>query len=241
MPVVAASSPADCFNATIEAARIALKYRTPVMLMSEAFIAMGSEPWLIPDPKDLPDISVEPIDADEEYVPYKRDPETLARQLALPGRPGKEHRLGGLEKNEAGNVSYDPDNHQKMTELRAAKVAGIAKDIPPLEINGSESGKVLVLGWGGTFGAIRAAVNNLRREGADVSSVHLRHVNPLPLDLPDIMKRFEHVLIPELNMGQLALLIRGRYLVDAESLCKMKGQPFKVAEVEDKIREILKR
>ncbi len=241
MPVIAASSPADCFNTTIEAARIALKYRTPVILLSEAYIAMGSEPWLIPDTKELPDISVDSIDSEEPYIPYKRDPSTLARQLALPGRPGMEHRLGGLEKDENGSVCYDGDNHQKMCELRAAKVAGIAKDFPPIEVNGPRDGKILVIGWGGSYGAITAAVNNLRREGLPVASIHLRHVNPLPLDLADIMKRYDHVLLPELNLGQLAMVIRSRYLVDVESLSKVMGQPFKVSEIEERIKTMLKR
>lgn len=239
LPVVAARSPADCFEAAFEACRIALFYRTPVILLSEYYLCVGSEPWKIPSANDLPNLVVETIKVGEKYVPYSRDPETLARRLAIPGRPGFEHRIGGLEKNEAGQVSYDPENHQTMVKLRAAKVEGIAKSYPRTVINGADSGKALVIGWGGTYGAITTAVRKLQKDGVSVSSVHLRHVNPLPLDLGDIMKRFDKIIMPELNMGQLSLLVRAKYQVNAIGINQVNGLPFQVANLVNKIRAII--
>ncbi|PCJ61315.1 MAG: 2-oxoglutarate ferredoxin oxidoreductase subunit alpha [Planctomycetota bacterium] len=239
MPVVAASSPGDCFYATFEAIRIALKYRTPVVLLSDGYIANGAEPWQVPIAKDLPSIKIEEAPIDSDYIPYKRDPETLARQLAFPGDLGNQHRLGGLEKNHAGDVSYNPENHQEMTDIRAAKIAGISNDYDPLEIMGKKKGRVLIIGWGGTYGSIATAVGNLIHQGAPIGYVHLRHINPLPNDLGDIIKKYDYVLIPELNNGQLDMIIRSKYLVDTIGLNKVQGKPFTVAELESKIRSLL--
>ena len=239
VPILAAYSPADCFDTGLEAFRIALKYRTPVVLLSDCFIANSAEPWLIPSVNDLPDLSVPVAKPGENYIPYKRDPVTLSRQLAIPGTPSLEHRIGGLEKNEEGMVSYDPENHQKMVQLRHAKVAGIAKSYPPTEVLGSKRGKVLVLGWGGTQGAIKTAVENLQNQGESVSSIHLRHLNPLPLDLGGIIKNFKYILIPELNLGQLTLLIRAKYNVDAVCFSKVQGRPFTISEIISKIKEFI--
>lgn len=239
MPIVAANSPSDCFGAAFEAARIALKYSTPVILLTDGYLANGSEPWRVIDESTLPDISKPFAPDDEPYVAFKRNPETLARTQAIPGQKGLEHRIGGLEKNERGAISYDPDNHEVMTGLRAAKVEGIAKDLPPQAVNGERTGKVLVLGWGGTYGAITTAVEQLRAEGHSVSSAHLRYLNPLPSDLGEIIKGFDKVLIPELNLGQLAMIIRSKYLVDAQTMSKVKGRPFKVSEIRERILELL--
>ena len=239
MPVIAANSPSDCFGAAFEAARIALQYSTPVILLSDGYLANGSEPWKVVDESTLPDISTPFAPLGEPYVAFKRNPETLARTQAIPGQPGLEHRIGGIEKNEKGAISYDPENHSVMTGLRAAKVAGIAKSMPPQEITGERTGKLLVIGWGGTYGAITTAVEGLRAEGFSVSSTHLRYLNPLPPDLGEIIKGFDQVLIPELNMGQLSLVIRGNYLVDAKSMTKVKGRPFKVSELREQILELL--
>ena len=239
MPIVAANSPSDCFGAAFEAARIALKYSTPVILLTDGYLANGSEPWRVIDESTLPDISKPFAPDDEPYVAFKRNPETLARTQAIPGQKGLEHRIGGLEKNERGAISYDPDNHEVMTGLRAAKVEGIAKDLPPQSVNGERTGKVLVLGWGGTYGAITTAVEQLRAEGHSVSSAHLRYLNPLPSDLGEIIKGFDKVLIPELNLGQLAMIIRSKYLVDAQTMSKVKGRPFKVSEIRERILELL--
>ncbi len=243
LPVLAARTASDAFEVTIEAARIALKYMTPVILLSDNYIANGSEPWQLPDLDALPDISVpfqtEP-NADGRYLPYVRDVETLARQWAIPGTPGLEHRLGGLEKHEVvGNVSYDPNNHQLMTELREWKIRSIANDIPPLEVDGDEAAELLVLGWGSTFGAIRAAAKRVRKDGLEVATAHLRYLNPFPANLGDVLNRYRYVLIPEVNMGQLRKLIRADFLVPAMGFNKVKGLPFRVSEVENKIREIL--
>lgn len=239
MPVLAAATPSDCFDVAIEAVRVATKYMTPVLLMTDGAVATASEPWRIPAAADLPEINIK-YASNEDFLPYARDPETLARGWALPGTPGLEHRIGGLEKEDlTGNVSYDPANHEKMCKLRAKKVAGIARDIPPQEVFGSESGKLLVLGWGGTYGALRVAVTKCRSFGWDVSHAHLRWLNPMPADLGDILDRFEHVLIPELNLGQLNFVIRGRYLREVISYPKIQGQPFKVSELVAKIGEVL--
>ena len=237
--VIAADSPADCFECAIEAARIALKYRMPVVMLTDTYLANGSAPWKIPEVTDIPDISVEPIKQGEEYVPYRRDPKTLARRLAVPGRPGFEHRIGGLEKTEDGVVSYDAENHEKMCRLRAEKVQRIADDIPLAEVQGGKSGKVLVIGWGSTCGAITMAVERLQAEGHAVSQVHLRHLNPLPKNLGELMKQFEHVVVPELNLGQLSLVLRAEYLVDVKSISKVQGRMFLISELTDSIKEYL--
>ena len=243
LPVVAAATPADAFSTAIEAARIATKYMTPVILLSDGYVANSSEPWLIPDVDDLPKFPVtfatKPNDGDQ-FLPYIRDPETMARSWAIPGTPGLEHRLGGLEKqNRTGAVAYDGENHQLMTELRAAKIEALRKDIPPITVHGDADAKILVLGWGSTFGAIRAGVLNARKEhGLSVAHAQIRHLNPLPPDLGDVMEGREVVLIPELNAGQLSKLIRAEYLVDAVTLSKMQGDPFKSGEIEDKLVEL---
>lgn len=241
LPVIAASRPSDCFETVYEACRIAIKYMTPVIFMSDLYIAFGAEPWLIPHVSDLPAIDVDfPTDTNG-FEPYLRDEATLARPWALPGTPGLEHRIGGLEKEDvSGNVSYDPDNHEQMVHLRAEKVARIADDLPPTEIFGEASGELLVLSWGGTFGAVRTAVEHKQAESKSVSHVHLRYLNPLPKEIGDIMHGFKKVLIPELNLGQLRLLIRAEYLVDAAGLNKIQGQPFHVFEIESKIDEMLR-
>ena len=241
LPVIAASRPSDCFETVYEACRIAIKYMTPVIFMSDLYIAFGAEPWLIPQVSDLPAIDVDfPTDTNG-FEPYLRDKATLARPWAIPGTPGLEHRIGGLEKADiSGNVSYDPDNHEQMVHLRAKKVARIADDIPPIEIFGESNGELLVLSWGGTFGAVRTAVEHKQAAGKSVSHVHLRYLNPLPKEIGDIMKNFKRVLIPELNLGQLRLLIRAEYLIDVVGLNKIQGQPFHVFEVESKIDELLR-
>jgi 2-oxoglutarate/2-oxoacid ferredoxin oxidoreductase subunit alpha len=239
LPIVAANSPSDCFRAAYEAIRIALLYSTPVILLSDGYIANGSEPWKIPDEDSLREIEKPIADPSKPYISFERDPETFARTQAIPGQPGLEHRLGGLEKDGKGSISYDAANHSKMTELRAAKVEAVAQIIPPLHIIGESSGKLLVIGWGGTHGAIASAVQNLRDEGFDVSSTNLRYLNPLPADLGDLIKGFDKVLVPELNTGQLALLLRARYLVDAIPLNKIEGRPFKVSEIRERILQLL--
>ena len=239
IPIIAAHSASDCFDTALEAARIALTYMTPVILLSDLYIANGSEPWAIPDVSEIPNMEIPFANPEDEYVVYRRDPETLAREQAIPGQAGLEHRVGGLEKNEAGDVSYDNENHEKMTHLRADKVAAIAKSIPPLEVFGEPEGDVLILGWGGTYGAISSAVGNLQAEGFSVSSLHLRHLSPLPNDLGDILGRFKKVIVAELNMGQLSMLIRSKYLIDAISCTKVQGQPFHVSELTKRILEHL--
>jgi 2-oxoglutarate ferredoxin oxidoreductase subunit alpha len=232
MPVVAPATPAECFEMAIEACRLALKYMTPVAFMSDAFLATGSEPWRIPEPADLPEISVPSHTDPATFQPYERDPDTLARPWAIPGTPGLEHRIGGLEGADVtGTVSYDPDNHQRMTDLRARKIAGIADDIAPLEVFGPEAGDLLILGWGSTYGSLRTATERLRRAGHSVAHAHLRHLNPFPRNTADVLAAYKRVLIPEINTGQLRLLIRGRYLVDAVGLNRVRGKPFPVTEV----------
>ncbi len=241
LPVVASYSPAQCFHAAIEAARIALKYRTPVILLSDGYLANGSEPWLIPDVSTLPDIAVafttEPNGTDAEgnpiYLPYLRDPDTLARPWAIPGTPKLMHRVGGLEKaDKTGNVNYTPENHALMGELRAAKIARIADDYPELEIHGDPDAELCVLGWGSTWAAIHAAVQRQRRAGRKVAWIHLTHLNPLPNDLGDKLRRYRSVIVPELNKGQLCNVVRGKYLVDAKSISKVAGMPFTTKEIE---------
>jgi 2-oxoglutarate ferredoxin oxidoreductase subunit alpha len=235
VPVVAAPTPGGCFDAAIEAVRIALKYRTPVYLLSDAYLANGSEPWLLPDTADLPDISVEfaqPEQHEGDFLPYKRDPDTLARPWAIPGTPGLEHRIGGLEKADStGNVSYDPDNHDLMVRMRARKVAGIAADIPELEVDDPDGAELLVLGWGGTYGPITAAVRRLRRDGKKVAQVHLTHLNPFPRNTGDVLRRYPRILVPEINLGQLVKLVRAEFLVDAVGYHRVSGQPFRSDEL----------
>jgi 2-oxoglutarate ferredoxin oxidoreductase subunit alpha len=244
VPVVAASTPSGCFHAAIEAARIALKYRTPVYLLSDAYLANGSEPWLIPDVASLPDISVEfaerPNDGDV-FQPYLRDPDTLARPWAVPGTPGLEHRVGGLEKEDVtGNISYDPDNHDLMVRLRAQKVAGIAADIPELEVDDADGdAELLVLGWGSTYGPIGAAVRRVRKSGGKVARAHLRYLNPFPRNTGDVLRRYERVLVPEMNLGQLAMLLRAEYLVDCVPSNRVRGRPFTSAELQEAIEAML--
>ena len=243
VPVVAPCTPSDCFHAAVEAARIALKYRTPVVLLSDGYLANGSEPWLLPDVATLPDISVpfatEP-NHEGDFWPYLRDETTLARPWAVPGTPGLEHRIGGLEKADGtGNISYDPENHDRMVNLRAAKVAGIAKDIPPLEVDHQDGSRLLVLGWGSTYGPIGAAVRRVRASGARVSVAHLRHLNPFPANLGEVLAAYDQVLIPEMNLGQLRMLVRSRYLVDAVGYNKVRGLPFKAEELADAIIGLL--
>ena len=238
VPVVAASSPSQCFHAAIEAARIALKYRTPVYLLSDAYLANGSEPWLIPEVADLPDISTsfaEP--GDGPFEAFRRDPETLARPWAIPGTAGLEHRIGGLEKADVtGAISYDPDNHDLMVRLRAQKVAGIAADIPELEVDDPEGdADLLVVGWGSTYGPIAAAVRRARKKGVRVARTHLHHLNPFPRNTGDVLGRYPKVLVPEMNLGQLALLLRAQFLVDAVSYTRVRGRPLSAAELEDAI------
>jgi 2-oxoglutarate ferredoxin oxidoreductase subunit alpha len=238
VPVVAASTPSQCFDAAIEAARIALKYRTPVYLLSDAYLANGSEPWLIPDVADLPDISTSFAEANgEPFEPYRRDPETLARPWAIPGTAGLEHRIGGLEKADVtGAISYDPDNHDTMVRLRAQKVAGIASDIPELAVDDPDGdAELLVIGWGSTYGPITAGVRRARRQGVRVAQAHLQYLNPLPRNTGDVLRRYEKVLIPEMNLGQLAMLLRAEFLVDAVSYTKVRGRPLGATELEDAI------
>jgi len=238
VPVVAASSPSQCFDAAIEAVRIALKYRTPVYLLSDAYLANGSEPWLIPQVDELPDISVPFAEAGAEpFEPFRRDPETLARPWAIPGTAGLEHRIGGLEKADVtGAISYDPDNHDHMVRLRAQKVAGIASDIPELELDDPEGdAELLVIGWGSTYGPIAAAVRRVRKRGVRVARAHLHHVSPFPSNTGDVLRRYPRILVPEMNLGQLALLLRAEFLVDAVSYTRVRGRPLGATELEDAI------
>jgi 2-oxoglutarate/2-oxoacid ferredoxin oxidoreductase subunit alpha len=240
VPVIAASTPSQCFHAAIEAARIALKYRTPVYLLSDAYLANGSEPWLIPDTSSLPSIEVDFTTEPDGFQPYARDPETLARAWAVPGTPGLEHRIGGLEKADVtGNISYDPENHDLMVRLRAQKVAGIAKDIPELEVDDPDGAETLVLGWGSTYGPIAAGVRRVRREGGKVAQAHLHHLNPFPRNTRDVLARYPKVLIPEMNLGQLRSLIRAEFLVDAHGYNRVRGLPFKSSELEEAIQAVI--
>ena len=243
VPVLAASTPGGCFHAAIEAARIALRYRTPVFLLSDAYLANGAEPWLIPDVESLPDISVdfaEQPNDDGQFLPYLRDPVTLARPWAIPGTAGLEHRIGGLEKEDrTGNVSYDPDNHDAMVRLRAQKVAGIASDIPDLEVDHDEGADLLVLGWGGTYGPITAAVKRVRTAGGKVAQAHLQYLNPLPRNTGEVLRSYERVLVPEMNLGQLLKLVRAEFLVDAVGYNRVRGLPFTSAELADAIEGML--
>ena len=241
VPVLAASRPSDCFETVYEAARIAIKYMTPIFFLSDNYVANGAEPWLIPQVSDLLPILPEFATDPENFLPYKRNPETGRRPWAPPGKEGFEHRIGGLEKADlTGNVSYDPDNHEKMSQLREEKIANIAKnEIPTSEVFGDSSGDLLIIGWGGTYGALRTGVINQRQAGQSVSHLHLRFLNPLPNDLGLILQNFKKVIVAELNLGQLNQLIRSKYLVDTIAYNKIQGQPFQVAEVEAKIQQNL--
>ena len=239
VPVIAAASPSDCFEVAIEAARIAIRYMTPVFLLSDGYIANGQEPWRIPDVQTLKPVPVNFRTDPRNFFVYDRDPSTLARAWVKPGTPGLEHRIGGLEKDFlTGAVSYDPANHEKMVRIRAEKVARIAQDYPPLKIQGSPEGETLVVGWGSTYGAITQAVTELRQRGRSVSSVHLRYLNPLHSELGALLKRFKRVVVPELNLGQLLKLLRATYLVDAQGINKVQGKPFKVSELVARISEL---
>jgi 2-oxoglutarate ferredoxin oxidoreductase subunit alpha len=244
VPVVAAHSPSDCFDAAIEACRIALKYRTPVYLLSDAYLANGSEPWLLPEIDSLPDISTtfttEP-NAGDAFLPYLRDEKTLARPWAVPGTPGLEHRVGGLEKADgSGNISYDPDNHDLMTRLRAQKVAGIAGDIPELAVDDPDGdARVLVLGWGGTYGPIAAACKRVRRGGRSIAHAHLQHLNPFPRNTGEVLRRYEKVLVPEMNLGQLLKLVRAEFLVDAVGYNRVRGVPLRASEIAEAIEAMI--
>jgi len=237
--VVAANSPSDCFRAAFDAVRIALEYSTPVIVLSDSYLSNGAEPWLVPDEADLPEIHMPFADPSKPYVAFARNPETLARTQAIPGQVGLEHRIGGLEKDVTGFVSYDSENHSVMSRLRAEKIEAVAKSLPPTVVRGELTGKLLVVGWGGTHGAISSAVNALQAEGFPVSCVNVRYLNPLPSDLGEIFKGFDKILVPELNNGQLCMLLRSRYLVDAIHFGKMKGRPFKVKEIRERILELL--
>ena len=248
VPVVAAHTPGHCFHAAIEAARIALKYRTPVYLLSDGYLANGAEPWRLPNVDDLPDISVEfatePNHTDAEgnpvFWPYLRDPETLARAWAIPGTPGLEHRVGGIEKEDgSGNISYEPANHEHMVRMRAAKVAGIVKDIPLAEVDHEEGAEVLVVGWGSTYGAIQAAVRRVRARGKKVAHAHVVHLNPFPANLGEVVRSYPKVLVPEMNLGHLCRVLRADFLVDAIPVNKVQGQPFRVSELENAILEVV--
>ena len=244
VPIVAPRSPGDCFDAALEACRIAVTYRTPVMLLSDGYLANGSEPWRIPDLADLPTIDpafATPVAEGETFQPYARDPETLARPWAPPGAPGLEHRIGGLEKADiTGNISYDPANHDFMVRTRQAKVDRIADSLPPLEVDDPDgAARVVALGWGSTYGPIGAGVRRVRKAGYHVAQVHLRHLNPFPKDLGGILARYDKVLIPEMNLGQLSMLIRAKYLVDAVGYNQVRGLPLKAAEVAEAIGELI--
>ena len=240
LPVLAAATPGDCFNMAYEAVRIAIKYMTPVILLSDGYLANGAEPWLIPKFEKLPAIPVQFRTEAEGFFPYLRDPETLARPWVKPGTPGLEHRIGGIEKEDVtGNISYSPANHELMTRARARKVAAVAQDIPPTTIRGDQAGDLVVVGWGSTYGSISAGVDEVRARGKTVSQVHLRYLNPLPPDLGGILRRFKTILVPEMNMGQLLTILRATYLVDAVGMNKIQGQPFKVSEIAAKILRLL--
>jgi 2-oxoglutarate ferredoxin oxidoreductase subunit alpha len=249
--VVAPATPSDCFNTALEAVRIAVKYRTPVIILSDGYLANGSEPWRIPDVAGLPKLRDEfsfssPNEWREDgekpvFYPFQRNPETLARPWAVPGTPGLEHRIGGIEKADgAGTISYDPDNHDKMVRLRQAKIDGIAADIGPLEVDDPDgNARVLVLGWGSTFGSIGAAVRRVRVAGEAVAQAHLRHLSPFPANLGEVLTSYEKVLVPEINLGQLALILRGRYLVDVISYNRVRGLPFRAAELAGVIQDVI--
>jgi 2-oxoglutarate ferredoxin oxidoreductase subunit alpha len=250
--VIAPRSPGDCFDAALEACRIALTYRTPVILLSDGYLANGSEPWAVPTVEELPDLrgavgfATEPngsaADGEEGvFLPYLRDPETLARPWAIPGTAGMQHRIGGLEKaDRTGNISYDPANHDFMTRTRQAKVEGIANSLPPTEVDDPDGdASVAVIGWGSTYGPIGAACRRIRRSGRSIAQIHLRHLNPMPADLGEILRRYDRVVCPEMNLGQLSLLLRAKYLVDVQSHTQVHGLPFRAAELAAVIQDVI--
>ncbi len=240
IPVLAAATPGDCFWIALEASRIALKYMVPVIILSDGYLANGAEPWRIPDLKSLPEITVHFETNPEGFMPYRRDPNTLARPWAIPGTPGLEHRIGGLEKQDTtGNVNYEPLNHERMVRMRAAKVEGIARDIPDVVPAGDPEGDLLIVAWGSTYGPVTAALKAQRANGHRIGHVHLRYLNPLPKNLGQVLRRYRKILVPEMNMGQLLLLLRAKYLADAQGFNKIQGRPFKQAEIEAKIEEVL--
>jgi 2-oxoglutarate/2-oxoacid ferredoxin oxidoreductase subunit alpha len=240
IPVLAPSTPGDCFWIALEASRIAIKYMVPVIILSDGYLANGAEPWHIPPLEQLPEIPVHFETNPVDFHPYRRNPETLARPWAIPGTPGLEHRIGGLEKQDVtGNVNYEPLNHERMVRLRAEKVAGIVQDVPDAVPAGDPSGDLLIVGWGSTHGPITAALKAQREKGRKIGHVHLRHLNPLPKNLGDLLGRYDRVLVPEMNMGQLLMLLRAKYLADAQGYNKIQGKPFKQSELERKIEEIL--
>jgi len=241
IPIVAACTPSDCFEAVFEAARIALKYMTPVFCLTDGYLGNGSEPWLIPNFDRLQDISPKLRTDPNGFMPYLRDEKTLARPYAIPGTPGLEHRIGGLEKQHlTGNVNYEPQNHEFMVKIRAEKVERIANDIPLAKVEGDQKGEMLLVGWGGTYGAIKTAAINLRSKGFNVSHLHLKHLNPMPKNVGEILYNFRQILVPELNLGQLVKVLRSKYLVPAIGLNKIQGQPFKSTEIENKVEEMMK-
>ncbi|MEZ4227987.1 MAG: 2-oxoacid:acceptor oxidoreductase subunit alpha [Polyangiaceae bacterium] len=239
--VLAAATPGDCFYTVVEGARLATKYMTPVIVLTDGYLGNGAEPWKVPKVADLTPFPVKFRTDPEGFHPFKRDEQTLARNWAVPGTPGLLHRIGGIEKSfDSGNISYDPQNHAKMSQVRADKIAGIANDIPEAKIDvGNDRGKLLVLGWGSTYGAIREAVQNCRSAGHDVSHLHLRYINPFPRNLGQLLRQFDHVLVPEMNMGQLVKVLRSEFLIPAESYAKIQGQPFKIGELEARIKQTL--
>ncbi|MFE5669516.1 2-oxoglutarate ferredoxin oxidoreductase subunit alpha, partial [Streptomyces niveus] len=246
VPIVAPQTPADCFDAAIEAARIAVTYRTPVFLLSDGYLANGSEPWRIPEQDELPDLGVQfatgpnhtLADGTAVFWPYKRDPQTLARPWAVPGTPGLEHRIGGIEKQDGtGNISYDPANHDFMVRTRQAKIDGI--EVPDLVVDDPHGARTLVLGWGSTYGPITAAVRRLRRDGHPIAQAHLRHINPFPRNLGEVLKRYDKVVVPEMNLGQLAALLRAKYLIDAHSYNQVNGMPFKAEQLATALKEAI--
>jgi 2-oxoglutarate ferredoxin oxidoreductase subunit alpha len=241
IPILAASTPGDCFWIAIEASRIALKYMIPVIVLSDGYLANGAEPWQIPSVDQLPKIPVKFEKNPEGFMPYKRDPQTLARPWAIPGTPGLEHRIGGLEKQDVtGNVNYEPLNHEKMVRIRAAKVEAVAQEVPDAVPTGDPDGDLLIVAWGSTYGSVTAAMKSQRAKGLRIGHVHLRYLNPLPRNLGNLLGRYRKVLVPEMNMGQLSFLMRAKYLLDVEGFNKIQGQPFKVSELEHKIQEVVR-
>jgi len=242
VPVLAAATPGDCFWVALEASRIAIKYMVPVIVLSDGYLANGAEPWRIPELSELPEIPVRYRTEPEGFLPYARDPQTLARPWAVPGTPGLEHRVGGLEKQDGtGNVNYEPLNHERMVHLRAAKVEAVVQDVPDVVPAGDPEGELLLVGWGSTYGSITAALRAQREKGRRIGHVHLRHLHPLPKNLGEVLKRYRKVVVPEMNLGQLRWVLRAKYLVDAQGLNKVQGKPFKQSEIEAKIEEVLSR
>jgi len=240
VPVLAAATPGDCFWIALEASRIAIKYMVPVIVLSDGYLANGAEPWRIPELSELPEFPVRYRTEPEGFLPYARDPQTLARPWAVPGTPGLEHRVGGLEKQDGtGNVNYEPLNHERMIHLRAAKVEAVVQEVPDVVPAGDPEGELLLVGWGSTYGSITAALRAQRERGRKIGHVHLRHLHPLPKNLGEVLKRYRKVVVPEMNMGQLLWVLRAKYLVDAEGYNKIQGKPFKQSEIEGKIEQVL--